>query len=424
MPAKKVIIACYGFPPNPGIGGRRWAKYAKYLALAGWEVHVIVAEPKSQVISDWETDVQHPNIIRHFLPSNHPKALSSLPSDSIFKKILFRWSKWYYSKIQSKRIFDATFLWEKTFSNKLAELISEYNIENLITTGAPFYQLYYAAKLKRDHYPNINLITDFRDPWLGATNYGINLLSGKKLALEKEYFKIVCEQSDKLIIPTVSSLHDMIRFLEYDSHKLSEKFMEFTHSFDLDDITPYLINQSTDKSKISLVYAGTIYGELEDTFDRLANALDSLKSEHAELYQKLNISFYTPPNNIPHQFKNHSEVIQFNLPVGKDIFNLINQSTACIILQSRNNKNFRTTKFFEFIAFRKPYIVMGEKGFVSDFVEQNKLGVFISNENFYTQFVDTLEKLAENKLEFNKEFDIDEFTCETQTNRLIALLKQ
>jgi len=49
--------------------------------------------------------------------------------------------------------------------------------------------------------------------------------------------------------------------------------------------------------------------------------------------------------------------------------------------------------------------------------------VFISNENFYTQFVDTLEKLAENKLEFNKEFDIAEFSCETQTNRLITLLK-
>jgi glycosyltransferase involved in cell wall biosynthesis len=423
MPDKKVIIACYGFPPNPGIGGRRWAKFAKYLALAGWQVHVIAAEPKSQVISDWEKDVQHPNIIRHFLPANHPKALNSLPSDSIFKKILFRWSTWYYSKIQDKRIFDTTFLWEKTFTTKLDELIIQHNIENVITSGAPFYQLFYAAKLKQSKHPNLNLITDFRDPWLGATNYGINLLSGKKLAREKEYFKTACEQSNCLIAPT-KFISEMILHLDESNHYLLDRFIEFPHSFDLNDIKPFLVNQSADKSKISLVYAGTIYGELEDTFDSLANALDSLKTELPELYQKLNISFYTPPNNVPLQFINHSKVIQFNLPVGKDIFNLINQSTACIVLQSRNNKNFRTTKFFEFISFRKPYIVMGEKGFVSDFVEQNKLGVFISNENFYTQFVDTLEKLAENKLEFNKEFDTTEFSCETQTNRLIALLKQ
>jgi len=422
MPDKKVIIACYGFPPNPGIGGRRWAKFAKYLALAGWQVHVIAAKPISQVISDWEKDIQHPNIIQHFLPVNHPKALSSLPSDSIFKKILFRWSKWYYSKIQSKRIFDATFLWEKTFTTKLDELIQQHSIHNLITSGAPFYQLFYAAKLKRDKYQNINLITDFRDPWLGATNYGINLLTGKKLAREKEYFKIVCEQSNCLITPT-KFLSEMIMHLDKSYHYLLDRFMEFPHSFDMDDITPYLVNHSVNKNKISLVYAGTIYGELEDTFNQLANALDSLKSERSELYQKLNISFYTPPNNVPIQFNNHRKVIQFNLPVGKYIFNIINQSTACIILQSRNNKNFRTTKFFEFISFRKPYILFGAKGFVSEYVERNKLGVFIPNENFYTQFLDTLEKLAENKLEFNEEFDIAEFSCETQTNRLIALLK-
>lgn len=422
MPDKKVIIACYGFPPNPGIGGRRWAKFAKYLAKAGWQVHVIVAKPRSLVVSDWESDVQHPNIIRHFLPVNYPNALSSLPSDSTLKKVLFRWSKWYYNKIQDKRIFDATFLWEKSFTNKLAELISQHNIDNVITTGAPFYQLYYAAKLKRDKFPNLNLITDFRDPWLGATNYGINFLTGKKLAQEKEYFKVVCENSNCILVPA-KVLSEMTEHLDQADQYLRDRFIEFTHSFDIDDIKPYLVNSLVSDDKISIVYAGTIYGELEETFNQLASALDKLKIEKPALYQRLRISFYTPPNNIPTQFQNHSEVIHFSAPIAKKIFEIINQSTACIILQSKNNKNFRTTKFFEFISFRKPYVVMGAKGFVSEFVETEKLGVYLPESNFYPKFVDTLEKLAENKLEFNAGFDASQYACERQTNKLIELLR-
>ena len=41
MPDKKILLICWDFPPNNGIGGRRWAKLIKYLAKSDVECHVM-----------------------------------------------------------------------------------------------------------------------------------------------------------------------------------------------------------------------------------------------------------------------------------------------------------------------------------------------------------------------------------------------
>ena len=58
---KKVLIIAYKFPPAHGVGGRRWAKFAKYLAREGYEVYVITSKFPSGDIS-WEDDVQSEHI--------------------------------------------------------------------------------------------------------------------------------------------------------------------------------------------------------------------------------------------------------------------------------------------------------------------------------------------------------------------------
>ena len=41
-----ILLISYTFPPHPGIGGRRWAKFSKYLSKLNYIVHVIhVANP-------------------------------------------------------------------------------------------------------------------------------------------------------------------------------------------------------------------------------------------------------------------------------------------------------------------------------------------------------------------------------------------
>ena len=56
---KKILVVSYTFPPSPGIGGRRWAKFSKVLVQKGWDVDVIAAKITRDSESVWMKDVLH-----------------------------------------------------------------------------------------------------------------------------------------------------------------------------------------------------------------------------------------------------------------------------------------------------------------------------------------------------------------------------
>ena len=105
MKSKRVIILCYGFPPNTGIGGRRWAKFAKYLAKKSWQVEVVCKKNTSAKISTWENDVAQENIRRHFIKSNYPKkeTLQIPPRSTSPKAISFR----LFHRLKSRKAIGA-----------------------------------------------------------------------------------------------------------------------------------------------------------------------------------------------------------------------------------------------------------------------------------------------------------------------------
>ena len=87
---KHIIIVNYDFPPNKGIGGRRWGKIAKELAGEYCIVHVIKADSLSDTDkSIWSEDVLDKDIFVHSLPRVYPKILLSQPNN-ILTKLLFR----------------------------------------------------------------------------------------------------------------------------------------------------------------------------------------------------------------------------------------------------------------------------------------------------------------------------------------------
>ena len=60
-PGEPLLLICLEFPPVRGIGGRRWAKFAKELARRGHPVHVIrSAGHAGQLDSLWATDATAP----------------------------------------------------------------------------------------------------------------------------------------------------------------------------------------------------------------------------------------------------------------------------------------------------------------------------------------------------------------------------
>ena len=422
MSDKKVIIACYNFPPNPGIGGRRWAKFAKFLAKHGWEVHTISCEPSSEETSSWEDDVKGQNIHRHTLAPNHPTPPKK--DASVLQRILYKLIIKWYQTSQSKRVSDATFLWEKQYQNLLKEIIQKHSIKNVIVTGSPFYWLYYTASLKKKLGGNFNLITDFRDPWLNALNYGIQNLNTQQKKQEDKLLEEVLRQSDTITAPNKFMLTDMVEYFQNEGI-IPDKFIELTHAYDRDDLNTYLSKapKAKDSDKIKLIYGGALYMEIDPVFDNLNIALSNLQEKYPSLYQKLSIEIFTNSMSKHLVFTKHASVLQKKPSIGKKIFEKIKEADACLILLASHNKNFRTTKFFENLPFQKPYLVMGDHGFIADFVAQNQLGFHMRNDHFSADFQKALESLDNGNHNYNYNFEFDQFSFEAKTHQLESLLQ-
>ncbi|NNE54412.1 MAG: hypothetical protein HKN32_00230, partial [Flavobacteriales bacterium] len=203
-----ILIACFDFPPNQGIGGRRWAKFARQLAHSGEQVHVVKAAPAhSNTKSPWTEDVNHPNIHIHELPRTYPEVISHF-SGSFLDKIKYRFALRKLRATFSGTIYDVALGFEKSFLEKARQLIEEHNIQRLICTGAPFNLPFYACQLKEE-WPNLIYLADFRDPWITAQNYGMPGLSEEQMSVEKAKQDRIFQTADIVSAPNPFMLEEI-----------------------------------------------------------------------------------------------------------------------------------------------------------------------------------------------------------------------
>ena len=182
-PSKRFLLINFDFPPNQGIGGRRWAKLAKALAAQGHEIFVIKAAPIARnKNSNWSEDVQHDRIHVLEIPRTYPTSISH-PSGNLLGKIRFRLDRWRLLLTERGTIYDQSIGWDKEMMEPCRKWIQEHQINCIIVTGAPWNLLVYAAQLKAE-FPQCRLLVDYRDPWLTAKNYGMQSLSPKRMAHE------------------------------------------------------------------------------------------------------------------------------------------------------------------------------------------------------------------------------------------------
>lgn len=398
--AQNTLLICYDFPPNQGIGGRRWAKMAKALAKLDTEIHVIKADPKSNnTSSPWQADVGLPNIHVHSLKRTYPEILSD-PGSGILDKIRYRLERFQMRRKVKGTIYDLSIDWHKLMLPKAFELIHDHKIKNLIVTGAPFNLFDYAAEIKRS-VPELRLLLDYRDPWLTAVNYGIPQLDYKNFLHEKLKQRRALEVADLVTCPNPFMLEE-IRHSD-DELPIGGEYMEIPHFYDEDDIAQYLEHDAKGDEKIRIVYGGTLYMGLEPHFRSMCSALDALKKDNPGLYSKLEIELYTKDHQFASWFTGYENVVKLSRPIGKQLFERIAQADACFIFLAHHNKNYRTTKFFEILPFQKPLIFMGDEGYVSEFIESEKLGAVLRDPK--SEFIGILERLDNGDLEGRRDFD-------------------
>jgi len=360
-PSRKVLIFTYYWPPASGPGVQRFLKFAKYFPEYGWQPIVITPKDGSYPYYD-ETllydipanmEIHHTktlepfglyNFLRGAKGKSVPVAMTGIKdSNSLLQKM---------SKYIRANYFipDARIGWNKYAIKKANEIISNTEINAIITTGPPQSSHLIGLHLKKTH--KLPWIADFRDPW--TTVYYNKFLprSSSSIRKDKKLENIVLENAD--IVTTVSP---GIKNEFEDRAKRSEVIY---NGFDENDIYSSKLSPTP---KFRLSYIGN-YKPNQDV-EALWLAIKELKEEIADFAENFNLSFtgIVDPNIIArindlglvdiletNTFVTHSEAnnLMFNT-------NLL----LFVIPQGSNNQVILTGKIFEYLASRSPMLSIG-----------------------------------------------------------------
>lgn len=396
---KKILLVCYHFPPNPGIGGRKWSFLTKHLLKNDIEVHVLTKYPASTQFSLWQEMTK--GVCLHFFKSNYPRVLEYYPKN-IWEKATYRLYLFLFKIIAKSNYHDRGFLQKSNLIREIKNIMKAQDINNVIITGAPFSFLYYGSLIKANN-NKINYIADIRDSWIKGNYFGFDKLNDKIKTEEVNRLRSVLQYADKVLVP-----YPILKE-EYTAICAKNHVRLFPHAVD----TEYIKQRSfSEKSECVLVNFGSQYEELHDTMINISNSIGN---------SSIRIDFYTDDRKYEQYFAKSTKRVNFIEQVSyQGMFDLLSSADAALLFVNRHIKEFLSTKYIESIAARIPIVLIGEKGFVSDFIEYNKLGIFIDAKNLESEFIDIPERLR--TLEYNTAFDISPYTFEKQAKEIIELL--
>ncbi|GAB4208043.1 MAG: hypothetical protein Fur0023_19300 [Bacteroidia bacterium] len=412
-----ILIINYVFPPYPGIGGRRWAKFAKYLQRKGHNVFVIASKNPFRTASTFVNDIKElPSDNQNYLSPLYPSILLQQPKNALEKLEYHFWIK-VLPFFTSGNFYDRSMLWKKQLQEKIRRIANDKNIDTIVVSGPPFHYAYETILLKKV-YPHIKFIVDYRDEWTFNDVHGFGIISDKRKQMEFEKEKFVCENADAIM-----SCDQKI--LDYLNERYRIKYSRLiTHGFDKDDFLEVYKNNipNNKKDEIIISYFGTIYPGIHSFFTQLVRFLDTLKNENLDLYNQIQFYFYSidffPYSEIIQSHSKKINVIQQNIKPA-DLFKKINLTDFILLIPSYRSKDYFTTKFPEIFYLKKPVILYSDEGKVSEFIQQHHIGVHLPKEDFYETFVNALS----NPHQFSYDnFNINEWDYSHITDQLIDLM--
>jgi glycosyltransferase involved in cell wall biosynthesis len=429
MNGKSILIISYVFPPFPGIGGRRWAKFCKYLSRQGNSVYVLAAKNPLKKESVWNEDISGiPSDRLKRCDARYPKALLTSPA-SFWGKIKYSVAIRVIKIFVKGNYYDRSIFWQGQIKAQLKKIISEKKIKHVIASGPPFSLCYHTA-LEIDKYPDVKFYMDYRDPW-NLEDWGYqdpSMASGKryKEELRKEAF---CLKKFHKVF-TVSEFSKNKYFNKIDPGGRS-KLHVIKNGYDEDDFfnakdqnSPIDISYQLQSKygKIKVVHIGTIGIDHIDSFELFLKGLVFLQENNMELFSKLDVSFY---GNVADDLKKRARKyglnsISFFSPVVNNIaIQKILESDICLWFKFKQSSGDFATKFYEYVRLRKYILLFSTPGEVSEYIKNNALGYHIETKN---DMEHVLSQILEAKLSYNYHFSVKDLSIQNITDSLIAQL--
>ncbi|MBS1652565.1 MAG: hypothetical protein JSU07_11210 [Bacteroidetes bacterium] len=401
---KEIILIAHSFPPYPGIGGRRSAKFAKYLSRLGYTIYAISAKSNHKTISHWHEDVSNnTKIINYQFTSIYPKILTK-SNLSFFEKIQYKLSLLYVKILSKGTPYDLSVFLNKKIINQTRKFIEEKKINNIIVSIAPFSTAFYVLKLK-EKFKNLNVIIDMRDPWTWGSGYGFTTISKNRMEYETEMEKYVIENCNTLFVPTL----EMKNNLQDKYPQKSDNVIVLSHGYDIDEMSCEHIKHNDN----TITFYGSLYPSIEKNVEYFSLAL-----KKAKLQFQLNI--YSETTKYSEIFNNNNQLNQkvfYKKSLDpKKIFFEIKKSKYILILQPIYAVDFITTKIYEIIFNRVPIVLISKKGILSDFIVENKVGYFFDVTDSKDKLIDFLN--GHLPYQYNSTYNIEEYSFENLTKQL------
>lgn len=425
---QKLLVITYYWPPSGGAGVQRWLKFAKYLPEFGYEPIILTVDEKQASYAQLDYSLLkeiHPGLQVHktrtFEPYNLYRKLSNkkeIPYGGftnqkkvgIFEK---------FSRFVRGNLFvpDPRKGWNRHALKKALQLIRSEKIEVIVTSGPPHSSHLIGRKIKK--LTGIRWIADFRDPWTDIYYYSSLYHSGLAARYDRYLESSVLNEADQII--TVSAEVGKLLAKKWrDQHK---KIVVIPNGYDEDDFTGITPVQN---EYFTITYTGTIA-----TSYRIEQFVDAVDRLPDKVKERLKIRFVgNVPEEILGLFAQKKldglvEVLGY-VPHEQAIRQMTGASLLLMAIpDAPDNKGIVTGKFFEYLAARRPLLVIGPEGGDVDVMLQNcragKLFSYDKGEEM-GKFILELFEREQNGIKWEEASGTEQYTRKNLTRKLAANL--
>ena len=424
---KILFIACY----SPLINNSASIETLQYLnnlaKIDENEVHLLTVNfPKNSIYYDeYILSMLNEKVKMHIIsggkifekimpkkPSNKAAVNSSQNNKSFIKSMLKK----------GKSIIavpDMYFNWAKAASKYGIELMKKEKFDVMFSMHEPPSSHICAMKIKEE-FKDLPWVTYWSDPWLkDSTRENISPVRRK---YEQSFERKVVNLSDRFIFVTKANRDDYVNSYNIPIEKtfiVTRGYDEKQYKEIKEKSNPKLI----EKEKINFVYAGEIFSKLRNV-NPFIDALNVIKNENIDLYNKLNIMFFG--NIDSDEVKNKLNAIDKvsvspRIPYDEALGYMLN-SQVLLFFGNKNSKQIPAKVYDYFGAEGLIFVILGDKNDPIKDVVKNKEKCIVVNNNV-DEIVNGINKIA-SMIELGiKHGAIEEYKWQYISKRLNDILR-
>ena len=424
---KILFIACY----SPLINNSASIETLQYLnnlaKIDENEVHLLTVNfPKNSIYYDeYILSMLNEKVKMHIISGGKifEKIMSKKPSNKVAVNSSQNNKSFIKSMLKKGKsiiaVPDMYFNWAKAASKYGIELMKKEKFDVMFSMHEPPSSHICAMKIKEE-FKDLPWVTYWSDPWLkDSTRENISPVRRK---YEQSFERKVVNLSDRFIFVTKANRDDYVNSYNIPIEKtfiVTRGYDEKQYKEIKEKSNPKLI----EKEKINFVYAGEIFSKLRNV-NPFIDALNVIKNENIDLYNKLNIMFFG--NIDSDEVKNKLNFIDKvsvspRIPYDEALGYMLN-SQVLLLFGNKNSKQIPAKVYDYFGAEGLIFVILGDENDPIKDVVKNKEKCIVVNNNV-DEIVNGINKIA-SMIELGiKHGAIEEYKWQYISKRLNDILR-